>query len=69
MTWEFESALPHLSRSGVLASDDVLNPPSLAGIFREGAFTAFCKDRHVLHATFHNLGVALPGEPVSASRA
>jgi predicted O-methyltransferase YrrM len=69
MTWEFETALPHLSRSGVLASDDVLNPPSLAGIFRDGAFAAFCTDRHVSHATFYNLGVALPGEPVSASRA
>ena len=69
MTWEFETALPHLGRSGVLASDDVLNPPSLAGIFRDGAFAAFCTDRHILHATFYNLGVALPGEPVSASRA
>lgn len=63
MTWEFETALPHLSPSGVLASDDVLNPPSLAGIFRAGPFPAFCQARHIFHTTFHNLGVALPGEP------
>lgn len=68
MTWEFETALPHLSPSGVLASDDVLNPPSLAGIFREGPFPAFCRDRQVFHTTFHNLGVALPGEPASAGQ-
>jgi len=65
MTWEFETALPHLSPRGILSSDDVLNPPSLAGIFRDGAFPALCKDRQVFHTTFHNLGVALPAEPAS----
>lgn len=66
MTWEFETALPHLSPSGVLSSDDVLNPPSVAGIFRDGAFPAFCKFKQVFHTTFHNLGVALPAGPVPA---
>jgi predicted O-methyltransferase YrrM len=67
MTWEFETALPSLSRSGVLASDDVLNPPSLVGIFRDGAFPAFCRDRRIFHTTFHNLGIALPAEPAPAA--
>jgi predicted O-methyltransferase YrrM len=62
MSWEFETALPHLSSSGVLSSDDVLNPPSLLGIFQDGPFSAFCNGRHLFHATFKNLGVALPGQ-------
>ena len=66
MTWEFATALPHLSPSGVLASDDVLNPPSVAGIFRPGAFPAFCGERGVFHTTFHNLGVALPAVAAQA---
>jgi predicted O-methyltransferase YrrM len=60
MTWEFETALPSLSPSGILASDDILNPPSLLGVFQETAFPAFCKRRQVPYATFHNLGVAIP---------
>ena len=60
MTWEFETALPHLSPAGILASDDVLNPPSLRGIFQDTAFPAFCKRRQVTYATFHNLGVGIP---------
>jgi predicted O-methyltransferase YrrM len=61
MTWEFETALPHLSSEGVLSSDDILNPPSLLGVFRENAFAAFCKRREVSYNTFENLGVATPG--------
>jgi predicted O-methyltransferase YrrM len=60
MTWEFETALPYLSPAGILASDDILNPPSLLGVFRETAFPAFCKRRRVPYATFQNLGVAIP---------
>jgi predicted O-methyltransferase YrrM len=66
MTWEFETALPHLGRSGILASGDVLNPPSLTGIFREGAFQAFCKNHGISYTTFRNLGVALLAEPPTA---
>jgi predicted O-methyltransferase YrrM len=61
MTWEFETAVPHLSLGGVLSSDDVLNPPSLLGIFRQNAFPAFCERQNVPYATFHNLGVGLRG--------
>jgi predicted O-methyltransferase YrrM len=68
MTWEFATAFPHLGPSGILASDDVLNPSSLLGIFREGAFSAFCRTRQVFHTTFHNLGVALPAESAGAGR-
>jgi predicted O-methyltransferase YrrM len=60
MTWEFETALPYLSPVGILASDDILNPSSLLGVFQETAFPAFCKRRQVPYATFQNLGVAIP---------
>jgi predicted O-methyltransferase YrrM len=67
MTWEFETALPHLSPAGILTSDDVLNPPSLLGVFRETAFPAFCKRRQLPYATFKNLGVAIPAMAERAS--
>lgn len=66
MTWEFETAFPYLSSEGLLSSDDVLNPPSLPGVFREDAFTAFCKRRQIPSATFQNLGVAPTGSNGSA---
>ena len=66
MIWEFETALPHLAPRGLLASDDVLNPTSVAGIFRPGPFHAFCDDRHLPFATFQDLGFAWP-EPVAAA--
>jgi predicted O-methyltransferase YrrM len=66
MTWELETAFSHLSSEGVLSSDDVLNPPSLPGVFRENAFPAFCRRRQVSHATFKNLGVAWVGSAASA---
>jgi predicted O-methyltransferase YrrM len=62
MTWEFETVFPHLSPSGVLSSDDVINPSSLIGIFQQNAFPAFCQQRQVLYAQFHNFGVGLPGD-------
>jgi predicted O-methyltransferase YrrM len=70
MVWEFETAFPHLPPGGVLASDDVLNPPDLVGIFRPNAFAEFCDRRRVPYATFHNLGVALrsDGEPASPAQ-
>ena len=58
MTWEFKTAAPCLGPGGLLASDDVLNPPSVAGIFQPGPFFAFCDDRQLPFATFQNLGVA-----------
>jgi predicted O-methyltransferase YrrM len=68
MTWEFRSALPYISAAGLLASDDVANPPSLTGIFRDGPFFAFCKDHYIPHTSFHNLGIALPSEVAQAGR-
>jgi hypothetical protein len=61
MTWEYGTALPYLSANGVLSSDDVQTSESLAGIFRPNAFTAFCRRRRIPFATFHNLGIAIPG--------
>jgi predicted O-methyltransferase YrrM len=60
MNWEFGTALPRLAPRGILASDDVFNPPSVMGIFRAGPFFAFCGERRIHYATFHNLGVAWP---------
>jgi predicted O-methyltransferase YrrM len=61
MHWEFRTALPHLGPAGILASDDVLNPPSVRGIFRAGPFFGFCGDHRIPHLAFHNLGIAWPG--------
>ena len=61
MTWEFETALPYLAEGGVLSSDDVLNPPSLMGIFRPNPFHAFCERAGLGYRTFNNLGVAVRG--------
>jgi predicted O-methyltransferase YrrM len=69
MMWEFMTAYPHLSTNGILSSDDVHNPHSLVGIFRENAFAAFCKRFQAVSDTFFNLGVAFPtsrARPASA---
>lgn len=61
MTWEFETAFPHLTAGGVLSSDDILAPLSLLGIFRQNAFPTFCERRQVSYASFHNFGVGFMG--------
>ncbi len=61
MTWEFETAFPHLSPDGLLSSDDIQNPHSIPRIFRQNAFPAFCRRREVAFGSFHNLGVAFRG--------
>jgi predicted O-methyltransferase YrrM len=61
MWWEYETALPHLSPAGVLASDDVLNPTSLREIFRLNPFEEFCVRRGIPWITVQDLGVGLPG--------
>ena len=57
MTWEFETAYPHLRADGVLASDDILGAATLREILRENAFPAFYRRRGVRYASFFNLGV------------
>lgn len=61
MCWEYETALPHLSPNGVLASDDVLNPTSLWEVFRPNPFNEFCDRRGIPYITVQDLGIALPG--------
>jgi len=58
MAWEYRTALPWLAPRGLLASDDVLNPTSVASILAPGPFFRFCDERHLLYATFFNLGLA-----------
>jgi predicted O-methyltransferase YrrM len=64
MTWEFETALPYLAEGAILSSDDVLNPPSLGGIFRPNPFQAFCERAGLGYRTFNNLGIAVRGGPL-----
>jgi predicted O-methyltransferase YrrM len=66
MVWEFGTALPSLGPNGVLASDDVLNPTSVAGILRAGPFQSFCADRGIPFATFQSLGLAWPEQKAAA---
>ena len=62
MTWEFETAYPHLSEDGVLASDDIHGAATLREVIRENAFPAFCRRHGVPYAIFFNLGIgAAPG--------
>ena len=57
MTWEFETAYPHLRPDGVLASDDIHGAATLREILRENAFPAFCRRHGVRYASFFNLGI------------
>jgi predicted O-methyltransferase YrrM len=59
MTWELETALPHLGPGGVLSSDDVLIAHSLREIFRPNAFPVFCGRRRLECSIFGNSGFAL----------
>jgi predicted O-methyltransferase YrrM len=75
MTWEYETAAPHLRPGGILASHDVFVADSLRGIFRENAFPAFCQQRQLKHIMIRNSGIArrpkrtpYPSRPGSAPR-
>jgi predicted O-methyltransferase YrrM len=59
MTWEFETAFPHLRPGSVLSSDDVRTPSSILRLSRQNAFPTFCERRGVSYATFRNLGVGV----------
>ena len=66
MTWEYETALPHLARGGVLSSHDVLWGHSLRRIFRRKAFRLFCEQHALRWQIFQNNGFARRGEPDGA---
>jgi predicted O-methyltransferase YrrM len=68
MHWEFGTALPYLREGAVLSSDDVLNPPSLVGIFRPNPFQAFCERAGLGYETFNNLGIAVRGSAVARTQ-
>ena len=59
MTWELETALPHLGPDGILSSDDVLIAHSLREIFRPNAFSVFCDRRGLECSIFGNSGITL----------
>lgn len=60
MTWEYETALPHLTPHGVLSSHDVRVAHSVREIFRPNAFPTFCEHHGLAWSTFANCGFALP---------
>lgn len=60
MTWEYQTAFPHLTPHGVLSSHDVRIAHSVREIFRRNAFQTFCERQGLRWNTFHNSGLALP---------
>ena len=63
MTWEFQTALPHVADGGLISSDDVLLVHGLGSLFRHNAFSTFCGVSNLAWDTYLNYGLALkPGE-------
>lgn len=62
MTWEYHTALPHLTPRGLLASHDVRIAHSVREIFRRNAFPTFCDHHGLSWGTFQNSGFAFPNE-------
>jgi predicted O-methyltransferase YrrM len=60
MTWEYETALPYLSRAGALSSHDVRSVLGLAGVFKPNPFAAFCERHRLQSIESFNMGVAIP---------
>lgn len=69
MTWEYTTALPHLSPRGVLSTDDVLRPHSARELFRRNAFLLFCEQHSLQGATFRNIGMALGSDRIRSGEA
>jgi predicted O-methyltransferase YrrM len=61
MTWEYETALRHLSRGGALSSHDVRTVLGLGGAFQRNAFGAFCERHKLRFVESYNTGVAVAG--------
>lgn len=68
MTWEYETALPHLSRDGALSSHDVRSVLGLGGVFKPNPFTTFCKRHKLRSIESFNTGIAVPRTTKSAVR-
>jgi predicted O-methyltransferase YrrM len=68
MTWEFETAYPHVRPDGVLTSDDILGAATLREVLWENAFPAFCRRHGVQYESFFNLGVGSAGSRRSESQ-
>jgi predicted O-methyltransferase YrrM len=60
MTWEYQTALPHLSSHGILSSHDVRIAHSVREIFSQNAFQSFCECHRLPWWMFQNSGFALP---------
>lgn len=59
MTWEYETAFPHLAPKGVLSSHDVRTLMSLTNPFQRNPFSAFCKRHNLRSVEARNVGIAM----------
>jgi predicted O-methyltransferase YrrM len=59
MTWEYETALPHLAATGVISSHDVRTLMGLTNPFEPNPFSAFCKRHNLRSVEAHNVGIAM----------
>ena len=62
MMWEYETAFPWLSPTGVLSSHDVNAILSLRRPFRPSPFAVFCEQHHLRAETSLNFGLAIKPE-------
>jgi predicted O-methyltransferase YrrM len=69
MMWEYETAFPRLSPTGVLSSHDVNAILSLRRPFRRNPFAVFCEQHHLRAETALNFGVAINAKARRAQRA
>jgi predicted O-methyltransferase YrrM len=60
MTWEYETALPHVSPRGALSSHDVRSVLGLGGVFQRNPFATFCERRSLHFVESYNTGIAIP---------
>ena len=69
MMWEYETAFPWLSPTGVLSSHDVNATLSLRRPFRPSPFAVFCEQHHLRAETSFNFGLAIDVEARRAEAA
>jgi hypothetical protein len=61
MTWEYETARPHLSLAGAMSSDDVNIILKLSHPFQRSPFSDFCDRHEWVWQTARNFGLAIDG--------
>jgi predicted O-methyltransferase YrrM len=59
MTWEYETAFPHLAPNGAISSHDVRTLMSLTNPFQRNPFSAFCRRHNLRSVEARNVGIAM----------